>query len=374
MKKNLFFLAAATVLLASCSNEEVIELNKGNAIDFRAAMGVASRGAETTTANIGQFLVTAIDGNDNYFTDELFTNENGGTIFKSASEYFWPGTHTLTFYAYSYYTGMDSNSKLNAIEKSKLGTIDITATGQTLTGFSPASKVADQIDFVSATTTATKDQAANGVALAFNHNLVQAQVKAKTTNKTYTFEVKGIKFGNIVSTGDFNFANSTWTLDDSKKADYEIEYASAFALNPEATEAEDLSDLSTVQHMMVLPQKTDAGNMTEGKENVNKGAYIAVLLKITTTNANKTQVYPYAGSENAYDWAYVPVDIEWKAGNRYVYTLDFSRGAGYDENGDPILGDPISFTASVENWNDHINTLPDTDMNVHKVDKPGTNE
>lgn len=358
MKKNLFFVAAATVALASCSNEEMIELNKGNAIDFRAAMSVASRGAETTTANIGQFYVTAIDGNNNYFTDELFTNEKSGTtVFESSSEYYWPGTHTLNFYAYSYYTGKNNEGKLNAIDLSKLGTISITAGSQTLTGFSPAENVADQIDFVSATATASKAET-GGVPLTFNHNLVQTEVRAKTTNKTYTFEIKGIKFGNLVSKADFNFATSAWTPDESKTTDYKIEYANAITLDPEATELQGISDIDNVGRMMVLPQDL---KKVETKGSMKDGSYIAVLLKITT-NSTKVRVYPYADNTEDYAWAYVPVDFAWTAGNRYIYTLDFSHGAGYDENDDPILGGPIKFDTTVTGWVEA--EQDDTDMDV----------
>lgn len=360
MKKNLFILAAATVALASCSNEEMVELNKGNAIDFRAAMGVASRGDETTTGNIGQFYVTAVDqdGEGLYFTEELFTNEKSGTtLFESASDYYWPGVHTLNFYAYSYYTGKNSEGKLNAIDKSKLGTIKMTRTEQTLEGFSPAVNVAEQIDFVSATTSASK-AVTGGLPLTFKHNLVEAEVRAKTTNTNYTFEIKGIKFGNLVSKADFNFATFVWSPDKSKITDYKIEYATAITLDPKATEVQNLSDIENVGRMMVLPQNLSKG---ETKTTIKDGSYIAVLLKITT-NQTKVRVYPYVDNTADYEWAYVPVDLVWTAGNRYIYTLDFSHGAGYDDNGDPILGGPINFDTKVTDWVGVDED--DTDMNV----------
>jgi hypothetical protein len=360
MKKNLFILAAATLALASCSNEEMIELNKGNAIDFRAAMGVASRGDETTTANIGQFYVTAVDqdGEGLYFSEELFTNERSGTtLFESASDYYWPGTHTLNFYAYSYYTGKNSDGKLNAIDKSKLGTINIGRDSQMLEGFSPAENVADQIDFVSATTSASK-AVASGLPLTFKHNLVETEVRAKTKNTNYTFEIKGIKFGNLVSKADFNFATFAWTPDESATTDYKIEYADVITLDPDATEVQGLSDITNVGRMMVLPQNLTKG---ETKTTIKDGSYIAVLLKITT-NSTKVRVYPYVDNTEEYAWAYVPVDFAWTAGNRYIYTLDFSHGAGYDDNGDPILGGPIKFETKVTDW---VGVdQDDTDMDV----------
>lgn len=355
MKKIMFFWAAATVALASCSSEDVIELNNGNAIDFRVA---TSRGQETTGANIGQFIVTAIDGSNNYFSQELFTKEAASNRYVSSSEYFWPGTRELAFYAYSYYTGTNGD-KLNAIEDSKLGAVTINATDQKIEGFVPAAKVENQIDFVSAYTKASSLDEVKGVELNFNHNLIQTEVKAFTKNTNYSFEIAGIKFGNIISKGDFVFKGTAdetkgqWTLAGDEKADYTVEYATAITLDPEAAEATDLSDLATVGHMMVLPQQLDGCDMENDKANITKKSYLAVKLKITRTDANAALVFPAPASGEEYGWAYIPVSTEWTMGNRYVYTLDFSRGAGYDENGDPILGEPIFFTAEVKNWQDN---------------------
>lgn len=39
MKKQLFLTAVAALAMVSCSEENVLDTNRGNAIDFRAAMG-----------------------------------------------------------------------------------------------------------------------------------------------------------------------------------------------------------------------------------------------------------------------------------------------------------------------------------------------
>ena len=54
-----------------------------------------------------------------------------------------------------------------------------------------------------------------------------------------------------------------------------------------------------------------------------------------------------------YAWLAVPVDTKWEAGYKYVYTLDFTSGAGYpdplggDPTGSTALGGPIKFTMDV---------------------------
>lgn len=54
-----------------------------------------------------------------------------------------------------------------------------------------------------------------------------------------------------------------------------------------------------------------------------------------------------------YGWAAVPVDIDWKAGKRYVYTLNYSEGVGIHDPDDPEPGKPIGGLASIE-WGVNI--------------------
>jgi hypothetical protein len=59
-----------------------------------------------------------------------------------------------------------------------------------------------------------------------------------------------------------------------------------------------------------------------------------------------------------YAWLAVPIDTEWEAGYKYVYTLDFTNGAGYSdpldgpETGGSVLGGAIKFTMEVNPWGD----------------------
>ena len=48
-----------------------------------------------------------------------------------------------------------------------------------------------------------------------------------------------------------------------------------------------------------------------------------------------------------FGWAAVPVDVDWKAGKRYVYTLNYSEGIGLHDPEDPKPGQPIRGKASI---------------------------
>lgn len=336
MKNNLFLMAVATLALASCSKDEPVSINKGNAIDFRAAM--QTRAVETTTNSLTNFFVTALDKNNaNYFTDVEFTKD--GQYFTSTPAYYWPADgSTLNFYAYS-----PSKSDLG-------GTLTIDKDTKKLVDFSPAAAIADQKDFITVSTTGSKADESTGVDLLFKHQLSQIEIKAKNTNTGYIYKVTGVRIGQPASKGTFDFVTSAWTpaTAATDKANYEVTYATAKTLGADAL------SLMAVENnnAMLIPQQLTAWNTSTDKPNTSKGAYLAVKVNIMTKDGAK--VYPFDAEE--YAWAAVAINTNWVAGKKYVYTLDFSNGAGKVDPDDPnkpgedILGGPIKFTVEVEEW------------------------
>ena len=350
MKKQLFLMSMAVLAIASCSKDQTISTNTGREIDFRTSL--ATRATETTTANINEFYVTAIDKNNaNYFENQKFSKS--GTTFTSDPKYYWPSDgSTIDFYAYS-----PSAENLG-------GTLTINNTTKTLTGFSPAAAIADQKDFITVHATGSKENEGTGVALAFDHRLAQIEIKAKNTNTGYVYKVAGVRIGKPVSKGSFDFGTNAWTLD-ADKANYEVTYDAAkdiVAAPKSLMEAEN-------NNAMLLPQQLVAWDPATDKQNTSNGAYLALKIQITT--ASGARVYPAKGD---YDWAAVAINTNWKAGFKYVYTLDFSNGAGKVDPekptptdptdpfkpGEDILGSAIVFTVTVNTWND--GTQPDINM------------
>lgn len=347
MKKQLFLTAMTALVMVSCSEENVLDTNKGNAIDFRAAMG--TRAQETNTANMSSIYVTALDArNENLFSDQLFSKS--GNFFTSTPAYYWPGDgSTLTFYAYS-----PSKTDLG-------GTLTITSATKKLTDFSPATDISNQKDFVTIKATGNKTNETSGVQLQFEHRLVQIEVKAKNTNEGYQYKVKGVRIGMPVSKGTFDFDANTWTLN-SEKTNYEVTYETERMLNGMPASIMKTDD----DNAMLIPQQLTAWATATDKTNVAKGAYLAVKVKITTKAG--AHVYPVANGGD-YDWVAVPIETNWVAGNKYVYTLDFSNGAGKvdpekvvdpDDNyqpGDDILGGAIKFTVNVTDWTEQAENI-----------------
>lgn len=166
MKKQLFLVVVAALAMASCSKDESTGINNGNAIDFRAAM--QTRASETTMANITNFFVTALDKNNaNYFSDAEFTKD--GAFFTSTPAYYWPSDGSnLSFFAYS-----PSAADLDA-------TVTINSTTKTLADFEPATTIADQKDFITATATGSKTDEAAGVALTSGTDFPRSRSRLKT--------------------------------------------------------------------------------------------------------------------------------------------------------------------------------------------------
>ena len=327
-------MGVAVMALASCAKDSVKEVNKGHAIDFRVA--TQTRATETTTANLSTFYVTAIDAKgSNYFTNAAFTKIE--EYFSSSPAYYWPGDGSdLEFYAYA-----PAAETLGAT-----ATIDNTA--KTLSGFSPAAQFADQKDFVTATATGNKTNETSGVALTFDHQLTQIEVKARNANEAYVYKIKGVRIAQPVSKADFDFTTKQWTPS-TEKAIYQVQYSNEITLNTYGqcimkTEGD---------NAMLIPQQLVAWDAENDKTNTAKGAYLSVYAQVETTEG--ARVYPNVDGMD-YAWLAVPIDTKWEAGYKYVYTLDFTNGAGYSdpldgpETGGTVLGGAIKFTMDVNPW------------------------
>lgn len=377
MKKSLFFMAAATIALASCSNDDVIEVNKGNAIDFRASIGsgVNSRGLETKTGNLGQFKVTAINNGAKYFENVLFTGKTEGekTTYTSDVNYFWPGDDSeVDFYAYSYYAGKTGDA-LNALNEDLYGTVTIDKDNHKI-AFKVQDAVADQVDLVTANATGKgSTSAANGQKLTFGHALSQIQIKAKNTNKNYKYEVMGVKIGNVNNEGTYTLKSgetaSSWS-DTKGHQTFEVILTNAVTLDGTSEQASDIMGIADgYTGLMTVPQSLTpwvcTGDSKVSAKDNTAGAYIAVKVKITMVGTSAV-IYPNPNVEveegetkPEYAYVYVPVpeNTKWEEGKKYVYTLDFTNGAGVTEDGTPILGDPISFSeVEVSGWTEQTVT------------------
>lgn len=346
-KKTILF-AVAALAMAACSNDEIVDLNQGREISFRASSEKNTRATETTNANLSGFYVTALtDDGSVYFGNLLFEGSQNNS-YVSDPLYYWPGEGGLTFHAY-------------APEATTMGgTLTLTSTEQTLQGFSPKNNISEQVDLIYANATGNKtDNEASGVQLSFNHMLSQIELQASNSNEGYIYKVKGFRIGKPVSEGNLDFSTKVWTSG-SEKAIYQVELDNAITLTETAqsimAKVEGAND-----NAMLIPQQLVAWNPDTDGSNSKAGAYLSVFVDIDTKDG--ANVYPTEA--NQFAWAAVGIATNWEAGKKYIYKLDFSNGAGNvdpeepDNPGEPILGEPIKFTVEVTAWDP---TEQDVDM------------
>ena len=361
--KAIHVLAAAALLLSSCSNDDTVQVAPGKDIRFRTVVGMNTRALPADLAGLrgSGFTVSAFAtaGNEKYgFRDLAFTHEAGTeNDWTSDPVKYWPDDGSELHFVAACPAATDWGG---TYEGDKPGELKVS-------GFSPAADIAGQKDLLAGYASGNRNNAAK-TEIELRHVLTQVEVRAKSSNNIYRYDVKAVRIGSVRSTGDYTFPSAintdgSWTLEEGSYASYATaELAEPVRLTPDAKGL--MGDGGTA---MLLPQQLTAWDTENDKANAANGSYIALLLKITTSTGR--QVYPYAGGE--YGWAAVPVGGHaeskknvWQPGDKFVYTLDLSKGTGMtppdsSDPGESILGQPISPEVTVSGW-----TIRPQDVNL----------
>lgn len=411
--KKLLFTAFGLCLLAACSQDEVMEVNRnGDEITFDVVTNAATRATDVYCNNNmpTEFHVSAISDKKSYIEDDTYTSTDGGeTWTNTIGTRYWPETAT-DFYAHvnggeSYEWSVSDEGK---------------ATAQFL-NFTVNDEVANQVDLLYAVkTNETKETAP--VELNFRHALSQIVFQAKNTSKALYVEIYGIKVANVGKTNTFTFPDEstvgnfvdhtgaggsitgvqgTWAdwddLDDNKEqtTDYAVSFSKVEV--PGDSEIKNLTNTNETDRkygnvMLLLPQSTTAWDPetspdpdpnsesdpdSSSKPDDQKGSFFRVNCLIY--NVNDTE----AGFQEATDvclWGTkndqgvvtgpkelaIPVGFNWEQGKKYVYTLVFGHGnGGYNPDPDPDDPEPepvlvpITFDVTVD---DFVEVKPDTEI------------
>lgn len=377
MKKSVLLMAAATAIaLSSCSSEETKDVAKSSNITFRSTVGLNSRGTEATTDNLKNIWVSAWAGDDVAFNDVQFAKNAGSQHFNSVgAAYFWEKDKDYTFMAFA--TGKDNKANL---------TPTVTKTNITLTDYAPNETLADQLDLLTAQGTGNKaNNETTGASLAFDHILSQIQIKVKNTNENVKYTIKGVRISNVKGKGDYTFTpadnQNKHAWDNlSTPSQYVLGQGVDITLDENNKNVTDL--LTATNSAMLIPQGITAWDGQAPNQvgatfaNVN-GSYISLLINVQKKNAAGAweQVYPKADTPNDKSaWTAVAIPaVTWANGNKYIYTLDLSAGAGKVDpvepgdnwvdgkdpgKGEDILGKQIFFTVTVTPWADQSVNVP----------------
>lgn len=387
--KSILMALSAMALVTACTNDETIEMNQGEGISLSAVAGKATRaGSEATTTNsIKDFHVYAFTQGLEYMNHDVTKTGNTWTY---GDTKFWPES-TVDFYSYS---PMDM----------RRGTVNITAAGEKKI---EKYLVAGDEDFLYALNLGEKKadhEAKKPVNINFRHALSQIVFRIKNTNPNLTVFVDGIRVEGVENTGDFTWPTKgtaeywdgsepdtetddswgTWNIEYNPKEAERISYSADITpimgeglVGSKEAPVQDLTVKTDngYKGLLLLPQTLKPWITNTGEVDVD-GAPIykitgtaRVLVKCRLVDT-KTSVQLWPKPEEGAVTKFVgvslvgePKDISgkteqvWKQGKRYVYTLIFGEGGGFNpENPDPENPDPepvlvpITFDVTVDNF------------------------
>ena len=377
MKKSLFLMCVAAATLASCSQEDVLDVaaNHGadNAINFRVRTLKATRGVDMVADDLQSFKVFGLKGSIDEYRDgtqsepltqwwgdaiefkrstvEGDDHEDYGRYFRSDIPMYYPTDYSfVTFLAYAPAELGGVSPVLDSSDPDEHGNLLIS-------NYTVNPDINAQEDIIVDGGSSMRDEEYSSYDLTFKHALSKVFVSHVMNNdERYSYKVAGVRFGNIAMTGNgmydpYGYSDSysdyfKWTVAENPtdKAEYifkegvEIDGNTALMSN----EGTDGSFLLIPQQLQYVTKEgiEDEGDGVHNLVCQEGVAYVGLLIRITEKNLKGEDevVYPFAqGVANItetvngeeYAWAIFPVSTNWLAGNYIDYQVDFSKGAGF---------------------------------------------
>ena len=308
MKRFLFLGIAATAMLASCTNDETVEMNPQNAIGFETFVDKSTRATDILESTLGKFKVWAYQGTTAILTGEEVTKS--GSDWGYTNTQYWVKDQTYNFHA--------------------IAPVDcVTGDSYTYNGTSAAPSIQftnsvglTDLIYASVSRPCTNPADEDEVELTFKHLLSRVRFKFTESfpNDLITVKVTDLKITGATSAGTYN--GSVWTFESTPAtATYSFDGAHATAWTTNAV-SNHLYFISTTQNFTISFTVTayQAGEQ-----------FAAKSYSVQTTNQNMV------------------------AGSSYEYTLEFNAN---NVSEDSLY--PIEFTVTeVTGWDNFTNvTIP----------------
>lgn len=364
MKKTKLFMTAAmsVAMLSACSDEVMTSLEqRGDEISFRASAENMTRAIDSYCNNNlpSQFTIYAktTGKNEMFIPGETAVRDGFSSNYNlSGGVRYWPNKESLDFLALH-------NDK---------GTFNENFNNPQFVDYTINDKVEEQLDLIYAKEYGKSRPAEGGnINLNFRHALSQVVFNAKLTNPNLRVYVDAVTIGNLKNKGTFTFANANSTsgnftshssegvdnIDESTVGSWsgqtntvpgELKSYNITFLNSKYVSA-DGTELSRVPNhpysstegwsnvMILLPQQNKAW---DPEVKGDTGTYLALYCSIYNNRPNADlELNPHDTLLHE-GYIFIPLEIDWKPGVRYIYTINFGYGqAGYyDPNIDPDPG------------------------------------
>ena len=318
MKKFLFLSIAAIAMLASCTKDEMVEVNPQNAIGFETFVNKSTRVTDVTTANLEAFWVygwrTKATTTEQIFNAQEVTADNGVCTYSPLQ--YWVGGYNYTFEAIAPKSG---NNGVTFNAANGASTITFVSNSETDLIYATGSK--------DLTTTTNLTATPGAVGLVFNHLLSRVKfsfVNGFPEESDVELTVTNVKINDAGTTAICTPSTKTWA---AAKAFSDVEFASTAVANiPGEQSAE-------TEHKYLIP--ADIKNYT-------------VSFTVVMTQGGVTDTFNHTVTLST-------DELVLAAGMSYNLTATLNY-ENINPDGDLF---PIEFTATVTPWNDFTEvTIP----------------
>ena len=337
MKRSLFWLGAAAMALASCTNSEVMEVAENRAIGFNSFVN-------NNTRAVTEVASGALASSEFYVFGNYSTN--GGTSWDGKSyqnetgdaQYYWVENSKFRFGAYA----NGKKGKLTTTTEVSFSAADNQLTFTSYTPDDACDLIAAVPDEITLTTPVTSQSA---VGLNFKHMLAQVAFEFSTdAANIYELKITNLKINNAINTatGTFDGTDIEWT--GSTVADGAYTYSEFDNVNL-ANDALTPTPRTYTQSKLVIPQDlpTSSTMMTV--------TFTATLKDLNDPDAiEKSQ--DFTANLSYTDGDSTPSSDKWTAGYRYKYTTTITA----DMIDNTLQGKQIEFNATVTDWEDADDT------------------
>ena len=311
MKKFLFLGIAATAMFASCTNDEMVEMNPQSAIGFETFVDKSTRATDVTKANLTAFEVygwRTKDSNTEQIFDAQAVTANAGVCTYSPLQY-WVGSYTYDFEAVAPKSG---DKGVTVDDSHGASTITFVSDSETDLIYASASKDLSSSGY------GTLATATDPVGLTFGHLLSRVKftfTNGAVANSAATITVSDVKITGVGTTGVYTPSNGTWA---AATETGEVTFASTNITGIDGGES------GETEHKYLIPY--------------NVKDY-SVSFTVTMTQGSVSDSFNYTVK--------LPETTTLVKGNSYNFKATFNPGQ------------PIVFTADVTPWNDFTDvTIP----------------
>lgn len=334
MKKIFLIGLTAAAMLASCSNDETVEMAQQKAISFSNAF--VNNGTRSvvdpsfTTTSLNDFAVYGFTQKGQIFNGEKVSK--GGTAWSYDNVQYWVPGNTYTFGAIAPHSVAGNVSNVTLPTGATKVEMEVAFTN----------KDADQVDLLHAAPTQITGVTAsytNPVGMTFNHQL--SKVKFSFENAVgagYNVRVKDVKITDAYAKGTLTVAaaGNNWSNQTDKTLELNFGNVVADASSTEASVIANAATLESYNEKLMIPMGSSA------------------IYTVTFT----AELYKGGVLLGTYNHTVEIKNVEFKLG----YCYNFKASLTHKNITGPDELNPIKFNVtSVENWNQ---TESNKDLNV----------